>query len=99
MTDHRLHSAPRYHSNNTLLARGTTNPESTEFVLLYSSMFGIASFNFILLLIDDWQLAMQVNIRQSFFANPLQQSFRQNFLPPKFFTTYTVYDYRYSYYQ
>jgi len=38
-------------------------------------MFGIASFNFVLLLINDWQLAMQVNIRQSFFANPLQQPF------------------------
>jgi len=78
-------------SNDTLLARGTRQIlKNTEFVLLCSSMFGIDSFGFVLLLIDDWQLAMQVNIRQSFFANPLQQPFRQTFLPPKFFLLYSM---------
>jgi len=51
-------------------------------------MFGIASFGFILLLIDDWQLAMQVNIRQSFF----RQSFAAAFLP-KFFTLWYIVTY------
>jgi len=41
-----------------------TNSGNTELVLLL--MFGFASFGFVLLLIDDWQLAIQVNIRQSF---------------------------------
>jgi len=35
-------------------------------------MFGIALFSFVLLLINEGGLAMQVNIRQSFFANALQ---------------------------
>jgi len=34
-------------------------------------MFGITSFSFVLLLIDGRQLAMQVNIRQSFFRQCL----------------------------
>jgi len=34
-------------------------------------MFGIVSFGFVLLLIDGWKLAMQVNIRQSFFRQYL----------------------------
>jgi len=29
---------------------------------------------------------MQVNILPKFFSNPLQQPFRQTFLPPKFLT-------------
>jgi len=42
--------------NNMLIACGTRQIlKNTEFVLLYSSMFGIALFNFVLLLIDDWQ--------------------------------------------
>jgi len=41
--------------------------ENTEFVLLCSLMFGIASFGFVLLLINEGRLVMQVNIRQSFF--------------------------------
>jgi len=70
-----------------LLACGTTQIlKNMEFVLLCSSIFGIDSFGFVLLLIDGWRLAIQVNIHQSFFINPLQQPFRQTFLPPKFFT-------------
>jgi len=34
-------------------------------------MFGIALFGFVLLLIDDWRLVMQVNICQSFFRQCL----------------------------
>jgi len=56
-----------------------------EFILLCALMFRIASFGFVLPLINDWELAMQVNICQSFFANPLQQPFPQTFLLPKFF--------------
>jgi len=74
-------------SNNTLLAHGARQIlENTKFVLLCSSMFGIPLFGFILLLIDDWRLVMQVNINQSFFTNPLQQPFHQTFLLAKFFT-------------
>jgi len=73
--------------NDTLQARGTRQIlKNTELVLLCSSMFGIDLFGFVLLLINDWQLVMQVNIHQSFFANPLQQPFYQTFLLPKFFT-------------
>jgi len=50
-----------------LLARCIRQMENTEFVLLCSSMFGIASFSFVLLLINEGRLAMQVNVRQSFF--------------------------------
>jgi len=46
-------------------------------------MFGIDLLGFVLLLIDDWQLAIQVNIRQSFFC----QSFAAAF-SPTFFTVW-----------
>jgi len=78
-TDHRLYStctlsSSNDTSNDTLLARGTRQIlKNMEFVLLYSLMFGIDSFGFVLLLIDDWRSqSMQVNICQSFFTNPLQ---------------------------
>jgi len=63
-----------------------TNPKNTEFVLLCSLMFGIDSFGSLLQLIDDWPLAMQVNIRQSFFRQSFAAAFSPNFLLPKFFT-------------
>jgi len=72
--------------------------KNMEFVLLCSSMFGIDLFGFVLpqiihppdiqsmvlLLIDDWQLAMQVNIRQNSFHQSFAAAFLPNFLPPKF---------------
>jgi len=65
-----------------LLTHGTRQIlENMEFILLCSQMFGIALFGFVLLLIDDWRLVMQVSIRQSFF----HQSFAASF-SPKFFT-------------
>jgi len=67
-------------SNNTPLAHGTRQIlENTEFILLCSLMFGIDLIGFVLLLINDWRLVMQVNIRHSFFANPLQQPFTKVF--------------------
>jgi len=54
-------------------------------------MFGIASLGFVLLLIDDWQLMMQVNICQSFC-----QSFAAAFLP-KYFTAKVLYCMVYMY--
>jgi len=36
--------------------------------------------------VNQLAIGMQVNIHQSFFANPLQQPFYQTFLLPKFFT-------------
>jgi len=76
--DHRVYSAPRYHqtTHHLKIACGTRQIlKNTEFVLLCSSMFEIASFGFVLLLIDDWQLVMQVNIRQSFFCQCLVVTF------------------------
>jgi len=63
--------------------------ENMEFVLLCSSMFGIPLLGFILPLIDDWRLVMQVNIRQSFF----HQSFAAAFITklPNFFTAKVFY--------
>jgi len=60
-----------------------------EFVLLFSLMFSIAWFGFVLLLINDcvlllihdWRLAMQVNIHQSFFSQSFRAAFLPNFLP------------------
>jgi len=48
-------------------------------------MFEIASFGFVLLLIDDWQLAMQVNICQSFFES-FAAAFSPNSFTAKIFT-------------
>jgi len=48
-------------------------------------MFGIDLLDFILLLIDDWRLAMQANICQGFFCQSFVAVFSQTFLPPKFF--------------
>jgi len=58
-TDHRLYIAPRHPchrpSSNTLLAHSTCKIlENTEFVLLCSSMFGIASF-YCLSMIGNWR--------------------------------------------
>jgi len=69
-----------------LLARGTRQIlENTEFVLSCSSMFGIALFDFVLLLIDDCQLVMQVNICQSFFHQSFAAAFSSNFFITKVF--------------
>jgi len=49
-----------------LLAHGTRQMENTEFILLLCSVvLGNASFSFVLLLIDDWQLAVLTKV---FFA-------------------------------
>jgi len=80
--DHRLNSAPRHHQINTLLAYGTRQIlENTEFVLLRSSMFGIASFSFVLLFIDDWQ--SKTTFIKVF--NPLQQLFVKLFYHQSFY--------------
>jgi len=69
------------------LARGTRQIlENTEFILLYSLMFEIDSFSFVLLLIDDWQLVMPVNICQSFIHQSFVAAFSPKFLLPKLFT-------------
>jgi len=48
-------------------------------------MFEIASFSFILLLINDWRLVMQVNIHQSFFCQSFAAAFSPNFFTAKVF--------------
>jgi len=78
-----------------LLARGTRQIlENMEFILLCSLMFGIDLFSFVLLLIDDWRCKStfaKLFFAKLFFANPLQQPFHQNFLPPKLLTIWYAY--------
>jgi len=62
--------------NNTLIACGTRQIlKNMEFILLCSSIFVIALFSFILLLIDDWRC-------KSTFTKLLQQPFHQTFYHP-----------------
>jgi len=53
-------------------------------------MFRIALFSFILLLFDDWRLAMQVNIHQSFFRQSFAAVFSPNFFTAKFFIVWYI---------
>jgi len=57
--------------------------------------FEIALFGFILLLIVYWRLAMQVNIRQSFFHQSFAAAFSPNFFTAKvsYRTVYTIIQY------
>jgi len=62
-----------------------TNTGKYGVCLLCASMSGIASLGCVLLFINDWQLAMQVNIHH-FFHQSFVAAFLPNFLLPKFFT-------------
>jgi len=59
-------------------------------------MFGISSFGFVLLLIKDWQLAMQVNIRQSFFHQCLEVALFAKLFDSQSFLLYSITKYQYN---